>query len=99
VAACARPRPCVQVFGGSAAFCAFSQLTIFCDLAAKKTSAGTAVPSTEPLDADAATWTAVESTHGSLAACALAHVQALAAASAAAAVRCGGVGDSGNGCR
>ncbi len=67
----------------------------FCAFAAKK-SAGTAFLSTEPLDADVATWTAVESTHGSLAACSLAHVQALAAASAAVALRCAGVGDSGN---
>ena len=91
----ARPRPCGQVFGGF--LCEFL-IDHFCAFAAKKTSAGTAVPSTEPLDADAATWTAVESTHGSLAACALAHVQALSAACAAAALRCGGVGDSGNGC-
>ena len=53
-------------------------------LAAKKPGG---VGPTEPLEADAATWAAVEATHGSLAACALAHVQALAVASAAAAAQ------------
>ena len=64
----------------------------------KKSGVGLAAPATEPLDADAATWAAVEATHGSLAACTLAHVQALAVASAAVAVRFGSVENAGKGC-
>jgi hypothetical protein len=56
-------------------------------------SNATANASTHPLDADDATWAAVEATHGSLAACSLAHVQALAVASAAAAAKYRGAGD------
>ncbi len=55
--------------------------------AAKKNGSGLGATTVEPLDADAATWAVVEATHGSLAACTLAHVQALAVASAAAAAQ------------
>jgi hypothetical protein len=60
---------------------------------AVKKPVATANASTHPLDADDATWAAVEATHGSLAACSLAHVQALAVASAAAAAKYRGAGD------
>lgn len=63
----------------------------------KKSGVGLAAPATEPFDADAATWAAVEATHGSLAACTLAHVQALSVASAAVAVRFGSVDNAGKG--
>ncbi len=56
-------------------------------VAAKKNGSGLGATTVEPLDADAAAWAVVEATHGSLAACALAHVQALAVASAAAAAQ------------
>lgn len=65
--------------------------------AAKKSGANLATSAIDAYDADASTWAAVEATHGSLAACTLAHVQALAAAAAQAAAKCGSSHDAGRG--
>ena len=94
--ACERQRPPVQAVSARARLLWRASITL-CS-AVKKTGAGTAAAATEPLDADAATWAAVEASHGSLAACSLAHVQALSVASAAAAARFGSGGDAGRGC-
>jgi hypothetical protein len=86
VGACARPKLRVQAVSACSSKPSRIQLISHC-FSAKKTGGVLGAPSNEPLDADAATWSAVEASHGSLAACALAHVQALAVASAAAAAQ------------